>query len=38
MPRLAVFGYAAESDRWEDGSGRRLEINEVIAVRCRTVE
>jgi hypothetical protein len=37
-PRLAIFSYSAESQRWEDQDGRVLVIEEIVAARCRAIE
>jgi Domain of unknown function (DUF3883) len=33
-PVLDLFGYVANSDRWESANGRVLRIEERIAARC----
>lgn len=34
-PALAVFGYSPESGRWQDDQGRTLEIQPIVAARCK---
>jgi hypothetical protein len=34
-PRLDVFAFSPDSQRWEDQDGRPLAIDEIVAARCR---
>lgn len=34
-PQIAVFAYSAESGGWQDQKGRSLQIEEIVAARCR---
>jgi len=34
-PRLDVFAFSPDSQRWEDDDGRPLAIEKIIAARCR---
>jgi hypothetical protein len=35
-PQLAVFSYSKDSQRWEDETGRELNIAEIIAAHCKS--
>jgi len=34
-PHLSIFSFSPDSETWRDQAGRVLEINEIIAARCR---
>lgn len=34
-PMLAVFGYSPESGTWQDDQKRSLQIQEIVAARCK---
>jgi hypothetical protein len=34
-PRLAIFRYYFESNKWQDDQGNSLQVEEAIAARCR---
>lgn len=34
-PQLAVFGFSPESSKWQDDRKRTLQIQEIVAARCK---
>ena len=33
-PRLSIFAYSLEAQRWQDASERVLDVSESVAARC----
>jgi hypothetical protein len=33
-PKLAIFGYSIESDKWQDDEKRTLHLDKRVAARC----